>query len=116
MQETHCPICQTELEVRNVTPCHDCGWSDDELEHYREHTYSEVRALGVEGIVLCDFCDVDFASYDPTFFGLPRGTRLQFPEHLRGVEQIRIGKDKFCPACRARLAFLKFVSKVRERT
>jgi hypothetical protein len=116
VQETHCPECHTELEIRDVTPCHDCGWAPDELDHYREHTYAEVRAFGVDGLVLCNFCEVDFTSYEPSFFGLPRGTTMKLPEQLRALTTIGIGKDKFCPRCRHRLAFLRFVGRVRAGT
>jgi len=63
--------------------------------------------------VLCDFCEVDFASYDPTFFGRSRGTRLESPQHLSAISQVQITKDKFCPNCRMRLAFLRFVDRAR---
>jgi hypothetical protein len=58
---------------------------------------------------------VDFGSYDPTFFGLPRGSRIGFERmrFVRDVVQPTVGKDKYCPACRRRLAFLKFVAAAR---
>jgi hypothetical protein len=115
VQETHCPECYTPLEIRDITPCHDCGWDPQEFSHYRKHTYSEVRVLDTDGLVLCDFCEVDFGSYDPTYFGLPRKHRIGFPQHLRSVTTIGIDKDKYCPKCHKRLAFLKFLGAVRNR-
>ena len=116
MQETHCPVCHTELEVREVAPCYECGGDPTELEDLaaRRHTYAEVRALGV-AIVLCDFCQADFSSYSPSYFNQPANARLGLGEFefIRDVTDLRVGKDKFCPSCRRRLAFLRFVSDVR---
>ena len=33
MSESHCPICYTALETREVGPCYDCGHDPDELRH-----------------------------------------------------------------------------------
>lgn len=116
MSESHCPICHSELEVRDVAPCFDCGWDPTELDHLAEgkHTYTEVLAFGVP-IVLCNFCLVDFSSYDPAFFNRPLRTKLGLGElvEVRAITNPSQGKDKFCPACRQRLAFLRFLTKVR---
>ena len=78
MKATHCPLCYEPLEVREVGPCMECGFDPKEIEHARAgiHTYAEYRIFGDLTLVLCDFCQCDFSSYDPTFFGLPRGTRV----------------------------------------
>jgi hypothetical protein len=57
MAESHCPICASELEIRDVAPCFDCGWDPGELEHLADgkHTYAEVLAFGIP-IVVCNFC------------------------------------------------------------
>jgi hypothetical protein len=64
MQATHCPICYGELEVREVTPCDDCGGRPKELEHFREgmHAYAIYEVFPGLELTLCDFCAVDFAS------------------------------------------------------
>jgi hypothetical protein len=116
MAESHRPICAAELEIRDVAPCFDCGWDLGELEHLAEgkHTYTEVLAFGIP-IVVCNFCLVDFSSYDPAFFNRPARTKLGLGEfvEVRAITNPSQGKDKFCPVCRRRLAFLKFVAKVR---
>jgi hypothetical protein len=67
-------------------------------------------------VVLCDFCIVDFGSRDPTYFGLPRGTRIGF-DNMQFVRDVpaTMGKDQFCPKCNHRLAFLRLVTESRER-
>lgn len=115
MAQPNCPICYGPLEVCDTSPCYDCGTVAEELEHLVQgrHTYAEVRIFGVD-IILCDFCQVDFSSYDPTFFGRPRDVRpgadMVF---VRDVLNPVKAKDKWCPNCRRRLAFLRFLEKVR---
>ena len=51
-----------------MAPCFDCGWDPGELEHLADGkpTYTEVLAFGIP-IVVCNFCLVDFSSYDPAY-------------------------------------------------
>ena len=119
MQVTYCPLCYEPLEVRDVAPCMDCGHDPAEVEQARagKHSYAECQVFGGLSVVLCDFCQVDFSSYDPTYFGLPRGARVGLGE--RGLQFIRdvpptITKDKYCATCAHRLAFLEFVLNARE--
>ena len=116
-QTEQCPLCYTPLEVRDVAPCCDCGAFPDELDHCRagKHTYAEYEVFPGVRAVFCNFCDVDFGSYDQTFFGLPRGKRVDYGcmQFVRKVAPV-IGKDKYCPECRRRLAFLRFVVEARE--
>lgn len=88
------------------------------MEHFLsgKHTFSEVLAFSVP-IVLCDFCQADFGSYDPEYFNRPRGTKLGLEEFtfVRDVINAAPAKDKFCPTCRRRLAFLRFLAQVRAR-
>lgn len=120
MSATHCPLCYELLEVREVGPCMDCGFHPVEIEHARagKHTYAEFRIFGELSLVLCNFCQCDFSSYDPTFFGLPRGTRVGM-ERPQGWAYVRdalpvIVEDKCCAQCRYRLPFLEFVARARE--
>lgn len=118
-QPTHCPLCFNALETRDVAPCWECGHLPEEIEHTRtgQHTYAEMRVFGELSAVLCDFCQVDFGSFDPTFFGLPRGVRIGYQkmQFIRAIENIAIVKDKYCPQCGYRLAFLQFVDEARQR-
>lgn len=113
MRVTHCPVCFGALEVRGVAPCHDCGHMKRELVDLAagRHTYAVYRIFGLP-IVLCDYCDADFASYYPGYFGLPDGDRsalgnLEFIRDIDPAAQPRY--DKYCPECQHRLAFLEFV-------
>jgi len=115
MARSQCPICATPLETRVVAPCYDCGHLPRELDDLDEnaHTYDEVELLGSQA-VLCDFCQVDFDSYDPAYFGRPRGasvgTGMQF---IREIRDPRPGVDAYCPTCQRRLAFLRFLAEAR---
>src|SRR5262250_85843 len=119
MQETHCPLCFERLEICQVAPCDDCGWRPGEIEHFHEgkHTYQEYEVFPGLLLTLCDFCFVDFTSYKPTFFGLPKGTRLGPAKMrlIRTITQPSLGQDKFCPSCKQRLSFLRFVQRAREQ-
>ena len=120
MKSTHCPLCFEPLEVREVGPCMDCGVDSKEIEHAKDgmHTYAEYRIFADLSLVLCNFCQCDFSSYDPSFFGLPRGTPVGM-ERPRGWEFVRevqpvITKDKCCTRCGHRLPFLEFFSHAKE--
>lgn len=96
------------------------GFDPQEIEHAQigKHAYAEYRIFGDLSLVLCNFCQCDFSSYDPTFFGLPRGTRVGMDgprgwEFVREVQPV-ITKDKCCTHCGYRLPFLKFVARERE--
>jgi hypothetical protein len=96
----------------------ECGSDPREIDEARagEHTYAEYRIFGDLSLVLCNFCQCDFSSYDPTFFGLPRGRRVGMEggwQFIRDVEPV-ITKDKCCPKCGYRLPFLEFIAHARE--
>jgi hypothetical protein len=119
MSDSSCPICFGPLVSRDVAPCMDCGHLPEEINHFREgkHTYDVMEIVDGLRLVLCDFCQVDFGSYDPEFFGLPRNHPLGY-ETMRFVRRLNepsLGHDKYCTSCDRRLAFLKFVTTVRER-
>ena len=119
MQETHCPLCFEKLDVRDVAPCDDCGWSPSEIDHFHQglHTYREYEVFPGLRLTLCDFCFTDFASYKPDFFGLAPRTRLGPGKMtlVRTIDRPSLGQDKFCPRCGLRLSFLRFVKQARER-
>jgi len=117
MPSEQCPLCFSHLEVRDVAPCHECGAAPEELEHFRQgkHTYQRFEVFSGLELTLCDFCMVDFGSYDPTYFGLPRRSRIGFDKmrFMQAYSGLTLGKDKYCPECRHRLAFLQFVAVAR---
>jgi hypothetical protein len=118
MTEKQCPICYTPLAVTDVAPCIACGNKPQEIEHAiaGKHTYAEMRIFGELTLILCDFCQVDFGSFDPAFFGLSKDARIGYDKmlYLRTVEKVVIGKDKYCPQCEFRLPFLEFVQQARK--
>src|SRR5436190_23468165 len=101
MSETRCPLCYTLLETADVAPCMECGNLREEIEHCLEgkHTYSEMRIFGDLTLVLCNFCQVDFGSSDPEWFGLPKSARLGYDkmQFVRDIRNVSITKDKVCP-------------------
>jgi hypothetical protein len=95
----------------------DCGQDPQELRHVAEgrQTYAEYRIFDSLSLVLCSFCQVDFGSYDPTYFGLPASARIGL-EHMSFVRDVVPPPhtfDKVCPKCHHRLSFLQVVSAVR---
>ena len=119
MQETHCPLCYSQLEAREVAPCDECGGVPGEIEHFvaGKHTYAEYEVFPPLKLTLCNFCDVDFGSFDPTYFGLPRNARIgyQFMRLVQPLREPMPGRDKFCPSCNLRLSFLRFVDAARKQ-
>lgn len=115
MKETHCPVCHSQLEFKEVTPCDECGADDFELDHFKEHKYHEYVLYHGLRLVLCDFCDVDFGSYNPTYFGFQKGERISYKDFqiVREITDIKMTKGKFCPKCSYNLPFLKFVNECR---
>ena len=106
---THCPICYTELVIKNCTPCMDCGGNEKELDHYKEYTYTEYQIIDNLHLTLCNFCDVDFGSYHPTYFGLNKQLGYQHFNFVKTIADKNLRLDKYCPECQHCLSFLNFV-------
>lgn len=99
-----------------MAPCWECGADPCELEHLAEgrHTYAECLVFD-SPIILCDFCMVDFGSFTPAYFG--RTHRVYYGKGvtlIRDVPNPQTSKDKYCEQCGQRLAYLRFLVKVRE--
>jgi hypothetical protein len=120
-KETHCPVCYEKLEIVEVAPCDDCGWREIEIQHFKEkkHIYAKFEVYGSK-LILCNFCDVDFSSFHPSFWGFSAKEKIGYgSKDFHKIEEIPyeklgIGKDKFCPFCYARLTFLRALVKTRE--
>jgi hypothetical protein len=87
------------------------------LDHLAEgrHKYAEFLIFDTP-IVLCDFCQVDFGSYAAQFFG--QSHRVRYGNGMTFVSEVldlQASKDKYCANCGRRLAFLRFLARVRER-
>ncbi len=112
-----CPICSGSLGQREVAPCYDCGHETSELgELVRgEHEYFWYSVFG-QRLVLCDFCDADFGSYLPQYFGLPDGPcgSYQGLERHETISDPQPAMDGYCATCQHRLAFLEFLRAARQ--
>ena len=90
-----------------------------ELEHFLagKHTYAEYRIFGSRTLTLCNTCWIDFGSYNPSYFGLKDGRRIQVGEleFLRDIIPPPETIDKVCPECEKRLGFLEFLASAREQ-
>ncbi len=95
----------------------ECGADNSELRHYKEHEYKEYELYFGQRLILCDFCEVDFSSSDPTYFGFPKEKQMNIDQwsFIRVIKDKELRKDKFCPACNHRLPFLNFVKVCRDK-
>lgn len=77
------------MELCTVAPCFDCGNLEQELADLAagRHEYRWYEIFG-QRIILCDFCDVDFGSYYPDFFGLPGARPGAANYQLRFIKQV----------------------------
>jgi hypothetical protein len=119
MMMEQCPICYSELEVRDCAPCHDCGWLEDEIDHFHKeiHTYTTYEIYEGLKLTLCNFCAADFGSYKSEYLGLAGNKRINLFDFnfIRTIERPAIEKDKFCAECGKRLKFLVFLRDLREK-
>lgn len=116
-----CPICFHDLEVRECTPCDDCGGTGitlTERQHLNEQkdVYTVYEVYKELRLTLCHFCSIDFGSYRPEYFGFENKQRLSITDFnfVKQVEDHTMVKDKFCPECNRRLKFLNFVLAIRQ--
>ena len=125
MKSEQCPICGSELEVKEVSPCIECGALENQVallkqdikEGFKHDSveYEEYRIFDKFEITLCGFCALDIGSYEPEYFGFPKNKRLSYEklQFLKKLEKPTVGKDKYCPECKRRLSFINFVLSAR---
>jgi hypothetical protein len=115
MSHVQCPVCFAPLEVREVAPCFICGgWPEMVTQFDPRVSFREWRMPSGEVLVLCQACELE--EFMVPGWGNKLGlTTYPFPinelQPVPSVESPTIGKDKFCPQCNLRLAFLKIVAK-----
>ena len=116
MKKEQCPICYTELEEIECAPCYDCGHLPEEIEHFKsgKHTYTIYDVYRGLKLQLCNFCDVDFGSYNPEYFGIGKKLDLGGFTFVQESQNPKLEKDKYCPECERRLKFLTFLKEIRE--
>jgi hypothetical protein len=118
MRESQCPVCYTPLEVRTVTPCYICGgWPEMLARFDASAELCAWRLPSGESLILCRQCQLEEFLVPGGWgyrIGLPAS---RFP--LNALQLVRtqlspaLGKDKFCPKCNLRLAFLEVVASSR---
>lgn len=119
MKKEQCPICYSELEVIQCAPCYDCGYMEAEIEHFKNgiHTYNIYAVYEELELQLCNFCDVDFGSYQSDYLGFDDNRRIGYEnfKFISAVKNPSLEHDKYCPECQRRLKFLNFLSALRVR-
>jgi len=93
----------------------NCGGNNEEPSHYRTHKFTEYEVYFDQRLILCDFCDVDFSSYDATYFGFKTGKRIGLNDFnfVKEITNKELYFDHFCPKCLHRKPFLEFIKKCR---
>jgi len=121
MKPEQCPICSNELELKEATPCIECGVLEDQVTLLKQNIeegfkhdsveFKEYRIFEKFEITLCDFCAIDIGSFDPEYFGLAKSKRLGYErlQFLKSLNNPGLGKDKYCSVCKQRLSFINFV-------
>jgi hypothetical protein len=105
--------------MQECAPCDNCGWKmpeekEDLLNH--RHTYTTYEIYQGLRLTLCNFCDVDFSSYKPEYFGFTNNRQLGLTD-FTFVKQLNnpiMVIDQFCTHCYARATFLHFLAAIRE--
>jgi hypothetical protein len=113
MGQSQCPFCYSPLEVREVTPCYVCGgWAESVARFDPAAAFTEFRLPGGQTFVLCRRCELEeFMVPGGWGYRLAPGEKLPFKamQQVRAVDMPQLGRDKFCPSCNLRLAFVKVV-------
>ncbi|MBY0230098.1 MAG: hypothetical protein K2W96_12520 [Gemmataceae bacterium] len=115
MSVSHCPICYGALEVREVAPCVVCGGWPESVERFSPSSpIREWRLPSGEVLALCEGCLLEEFMVTGGWgyrLGLEEwALPVQALQPVRSVPRPALGKDKFCPGCNLRLAFIKVVA------
>lgn len=118
MKKEQCPICHSELEVKDFAPCDDCGNLGEEIKHFNEglHKYNIYEIYKGLKLQLCNFCDMDFGSYKSEYLEFSDNRRIGYEDFtfLSTINNPSILKNKYCPECNKGLKFLTFLRELRE--
>ena len=114
MRQSQCPVCYSQLETRDITPCYVCGgWPESVAKFDPSAEYCEFRLPTGATLVLCGDCILEE-------FMVPGGwgsllipsekLPLNSLQQVHAIKEPQIAVDKFCPSCNYRLAFLRVIS------
>ncbi|MGY3795823.1 hypothetical protein [Aquimarina sp. 433] len=119
MKKEQCPICYSNLEVKEFAPCDDCGGLEEEINHFKNgiHKYTVYEIYDGLELQLCNFCDVDFGSYKSEYLGLLGNRRIGYEnfKFISSVQNPSIQKTKYCPECNKGIKFLTFLRDLRAK-
>lgn len=121
-----CPLCGSQAEVVEATPCWQCGNSPDRIrvleQDTREQfqhdsiTYSLHGFPGGVEIALCHGCAISCGSYRPEHWGLSGTRRIGF-EHLQFLQDVAgrgVQKTQWCPSCGWSLKYSEALLAIRD--
>lgn len=93
----------------------DCGPTEAGINELATSRYTQYAVYLDQRLVLCDFCAVDFGSYNPMYFGFQNDKKLDLHvfNFIGVVKEPALHFDKVCPECAKRLVFLNFVAACR---
>jgi hypothetical protein len=107
------------LEARDVTPCFVCGgWHETVTRFDPAAAFTEFRLPGGQALALCQSCELEeFMVPGGWGYWLAPGERLPVNalQRVRSLPAPRLGRDKFCPTCNLRLAFLEVIAATRRQ-
>jgi hypothetical protein len=114
MSHAQCPVCYAPLEERDVTPCFICGgWPEVVARLDPAGEFTKFRLPSDKLIVLCYACELEEFMV-PGGWGDRLAPNQKLPRNaLLPVESLsrpQLVRDKFCPACNLRLAFLMVIA------
>lgn len=120
MSHVQCPTCFSYLEERDVAPCFVCGgWPESVARFNPAASCTEYRLPSGHTVVLCQACELEEFMV-PGGWGYrlapDEGLPVNALQRVRSVESPRIGRDKFCPTCNLRLAFVEIVADNHQQT
>lgn len=116
MASSQCPVCDSPLETRVVTPCDICGGWPEMVESFDPTaTFMKFRLPSGPCLVVCRSCELEeFMVRGGWGDRLTHGAALPINaiHPVQTLEQPRLQRDKFCPTCNIRLALAEVIANI----